>query len=361
MSAIERIINLNASTVSAAIAAQGLGTPTYIAIESTAPIAGDITTVSSASDVAALETATQISATAAADLTAAFSQNQSPTTIVVAAYDSATEDPTDALDRLEAGEYDFGIIAQESRSDTDNSLVGAWLAASQFRKWMYPFSAMSANADLITSGKPAALSDCEIDQCAMHYHSTASASQAAAFMGFFGGYGLINKPIGMRLKIAGVDLPNISNAEATAALANNVCILKPLGKGASASTKIIDNTRAYSGFGWSGVATMQYTIRRLLAASQALIANHAETGEPLFANTAGVGEVRGTLTPVLDELSGVGHYTPGTSGTAPNVVILPNGYKLDVTAASGIITASTKLLLGQEMITLNLNVIGEEQ
>ncbi len=359
---IDRFINLNVGLIPAAIVSQGLGAPAYLCIESTVAISGGITTVSSATDVAALLTATNISAQAAADLTAAFAQDRSPALIHVASYDTGTaETPDDALDRLVAAETDFGPFAQESRTNTDNEACGTWLAADQFRKWAHPFIAMSAEAELITSGKPAALAACEIDSTAMHYHSTGTVTQAAAHLGQIGGYSFIAGPMAYRVRIQGVALPAVTSAEKTLALANDVAILKPLGLGSSASERILDQTRAYSGNGWTGVLTLMYTVRRCLAALQAVVQSHTLSAIPLFANSVGAGEVRASLSAILSELWLAGHYQAGTSGVAPNEVSLPKGWALSVTTAGTVITATITVLLGQEAVTLNLTVIGEEQ
>lgn len=362
MSFIGSFINLNVGLVPAAVVSQGLGPPAYLCIEGAAAISGGITTVSSASDVAALLTATNISAQAAVDLTDAFAQDRSPSYITVATYDTGTaEDPSDALGRLEAAETDFGPFAQESRTNADNSTCAAWVAASQERRWSHMFIAMSAEAELITSGKPAALADCEIDSVAMHYHSTGTETQAAAQLGQIGGFPLIAGPMAFRVRVQGVALPSVTSAEKVLALANDVAILKPLGLGSSASERILDQTRAYSGNGWTGILTLMYTTRRCIAALQSVVQSHTLSAVPLFANTVGAGEVRQALTDVLSSLWLAGHYQSGTSGTAPNTVALPKGFRLVVTTAGTVITAAITVLIGQEAVTLNLTIIGEEQ
>ena len=359
---ISRFITLNVGLIPAAIVSQGLGPPAYLCIEDAAALTGEIELVTSAADVAALLTATKISAQAAADLTVEFSQSFAPAYIIVASYDTGSaETPDDALDRLEAASYDFTPISQESRANTDNAAVGTWIAASQERTWSKLFCAMSVEAELITSGKPSALAACEIDACAMHYHSATAEEQASAHAGMIGGFPLISGPMAMNVLIGGVTIPTLTNAEAVFAYANNVSILKPVGLGASASQRILDQTRSYSGTGWSGVLTLQYTVRRLVAAIQALKLKFAILATPLYANAAGSGEVRGALNPILVELFEAGHYSPGIYGTPPNEVPYPKGFGLSVSASGTVLAATVTLLIGQEAITLTLTVIGEEQ
>jgi hypothetical protein len=362
MSFISGFINLSVGLVPAAIVSQGLGAPAYLCIEGSAAISGGITTVSNSVGVAALLTATNISAAAAADLTAAFAQDRSPALIHVATYDTGGgEDPSDALGRLEAAATDFGPFAQESRANADNATAATWVAASQERRWSHMFIAMSAEAELITSGKPAALAACEIDSATVHYHSTGTVTQAAAQLGQVGGFPLISGPMGTRIRIQGVALPVVTSAEKVLALANDVVILKPLALGVSAADRIIDQTRAYSGNGWTGIVSLMYTVRRCTAALQSVVQKHSLSAIPLFANSVGAGEVRQALTDVLAALSLAGHYQKGSSGTAPNVVSLPQGYRLVITTAGTVITAAITVLLGQEAVTLNLTIIGEEQ
>ena len=355
MDFISNYINLSVALIPGVTVAQNLGPPAYIAIEGSTPIAGGITPVSGAADVALLLAGTQISAQAAADLTAMFSQRRSPQTVYVASYDAGAGGVDDALDALESA------LIDERRVDADNEAAAAWLSASVWRLWAHPLCAQTASADMITSGKPAGLEDCEIDTVAMHYHGTATESQAAAHAGFLGGFPLIAGPMGLQVYLSGVALPSLTSAQATFAKTNDAIVLQPLGLGASASERIIDQTKAYSGTGWTGVLTVMYAVRRMVAAIQAVKARHAITGSPLFATMAGAAEVTAALNAPLAEMAGVGHFTPGSSGVAPNDLPLPDGYRIVTTYAGDELTATVTLLIGQEAVSLNLNVIGEEQ
>lgn len=358
---IGSFIGLSVSLIPAAVTAAGLGAPLYVCIESSTPISGDITSVASATDVATLLAATKISAQAAADLTAMFAQDDTPALVYVATYDTgATEDPTDALDRAEAAELDFGPIAQESRSNTNNELVGAWVAASAWRLWSHPVVLQSSEAGLITSGKPAGLADCEISACIMHYHGTDAQPQAAAHCGVIGGFALAQSPMAFQKRLLGVTLPSLTSAQRAFAIANDVCTLIPLGAGASASQRLIQQTHTYSGDSGTSVITLMYTVRRLVAALQAVVERHAISGVPLFATAIGAGEVRSACTGVLAELAGTDppHFT---AGTASDGEALPDGWRVTTSISGSEITASVTLLLGQEATRINLSLTGEVQ
>jgi hypothetical protein len=360
MTFIGSFISLSVSLIPATVASAGLGDPLYVAIEAATPISGELTTVASATDVATLLAATKISAQAAVDLTAMFAQDHAPSLVYVATYDSATEDPTDALNRAEAAETDFGPFTQESRSDTNNELVGAWVAASVWRLWSHPAVLQSALAGLIASGKPAGLADCEISACIMHYHNTAAQPQAAAHCGEIGGFAFAESPMALQKRLLTVTLPTLTSAERAFAIANDVCTLIGLGAGASASQRMIQQTHMYSGDSGTSVLTLMYTVRRLVAALQSVVERHAISGVPLFATSIGAGEVRSAIATVLAELAGTDppHFT---SGTASDGDALPDGWRVETSILGSEITATVTLLLGQEATAINLSLIGEVQ
>lgn len=360
MTFIGSFISLSVSLIPATVASSGLGAPLYVCIEAATPISGDLTSVASATDVATLLAATKISAQAAADLTAMFAQDDTPDLVYVANYNSSTEDPADALDRAELAETDFGPIAQESRSDTNNELIGAWLSASVWRLWSHPFCAQSSLAGLIASGKPAALADCEISACFMHYHGTDAQPQAAAHAGVIGGFAFADSPMAIQKRLLTITLPSLTSAQRAFAIANDVCTLNALGAGASASQRLIQQTRSYSGDSGTSVLTLMYVVRRLVAALQSVVERHAISGVPLFATAIGEGEVRSAIAPILAELAGTEppHFTSGTTSDGD---ALPDGWRVETSVLGSEITATVTLLLGQEATAINLSLIGEVQ
>jgi len=352
---IDSFISLSVTLTSPAPIQTGLGPPLYIAIEAATPISGDITTVSSAAGVATLLAATQISAQAAADLTAAFSQSAAPASIWIATYDSSTEDPTDAIDRMEAAENSYGPIGQESRSNTNNALIGTWLAADVLRRWSHPACLQSSEAGLLTSGKPAGLASCEQDGVAMHYHSADAQPQAAAHMGLIGGFPLASGPMALRARIAGVTLPAATTAERAFALANDACLLNAEARGASASQRLIDQTKSYGDSSWTSAITVMYAVQRMQAALQAVVSRHAALATPLYATPDGAAECTAAVTEQLAALAAVGHFTPGVTGN----VAFPDGYRVVASVTGTTITLTVTLRLGQEATSIALSVVGE--
>lgn len=355
---IDNFISLSVSLLIAAEVAQGLGPMAYIAIEDSVAISGGITSVSSPDDVATLLTATQISAQAAADLNAALAQNAPPDTIWIATYDSVGEDPTDALQALVDAAQAFGVIAQESRTDTDNSLIGAWLNASVDRRWRKIAVLQSATAGLITSGKPATLSDCEVESVLVVYHNTDAQPAAAGLAGSLAGHKMTQRPLPLKVVVRGVDLPTITQAELTFAKANDVCVLLPAGAGASAIQRLIDQTRTYGGSEAAAVFSIIYSINRMVAELFAMTVNKATRNEILRADPSGASEVRVTVDSPLASMAAVGHFLPGQSGNPPNEEQLPEGYRVRVTPIGTELNADVLQRYGPEATRINLGVTG---
>lgn len=353
---LDTFISLSVVLQAAAVVSQGMGDPLYIAIEAATPISGALTSVTSVTDVATLLAATQISAAAAADLNRAFAQANPPSVIYVATYDAGGgEDPTDALDAVEAA-MDFGPIAQESRSDTNNELVGAWVNASTARRWRHATLLQSAEATLLTSGKPAGLADCEVESVTLCYDVDAGTSAAALF-GVIAGGSFATQPYPMQNRVIGVTAPTVTQSQLTFARANDVAVVVPIAQGSSSN--IVYQTRNYSGDEAAAVWSIIYAIVRMRAALSAMVANNAAASRILRADPTGEAMVAATLTAPLASMAAAGHFLPGTSGTAPNEVDMPEGYSVSVAASGTELNATVRLRFGPEATKINLNITGE--
>ena len=161
-------------------------------------------------------------------------------------------------------------------------------------------------------------------------------------------------------RILGVTLPSLTSAQRAFAIANDVCTLNAIGAGASASQRIIQQTRTYSGDSGTSVLTLMYVVRRCVAALQAVVQRHAISGVPLFATAIGAGEAGAAVSAVLAELSGTepSHFT---SGTAANGQAFPDGWRVETSILGSEITVSAVTLQGQETTRINLGLIGEVQ
>jgi hypothetical protein len=331
---VNSIVRIVVNLIAPPVVQQGLGPALYVAYEGATPISGDLTSVSSAEDIATLLAATQITAQAATDLGAAI-QNGAPI-VYVATYDhdaGSPETPDDALDRANAA-IDFCLIAQESRSNADNETVGTWLNASSLRRWTHIACLQSGEAGLLTSGRPSALEDCELPTVQIEYHGTATEPQAAAVLGRMAAQALTVSPLARRLRILGVALTTITSSQLAFAKANGAGVLLPVGDGSAASDRQIDQTLMYDGSQGAPVYSIVYSVRRMLSEVKALLSARGISGVPIRADRTGAASVDTALNAALAPMARVGHFLPGRAGTAPNDRALPNGYDV-VTTPSG--------------------------
>lgn len=345
---------LTISLIAAAVIAQGLGYCVYLAPEATAPITDAFTVVTSVEDVADLLAATQISAQAAADLTAMFGQNPAPARVYIATYDDP-ETVDDAMDIAVASEEPIGLIAIESRATADIAAICGWLAASQYRLWRYKAHLQTDDADILTSGFPVALASTEIPAVTLHWHSSDAASQGPAAAGLFSAWPLVDRPAGLHVYLRGIPAPTITNAQRVFAKSNNAVVLQILGAGASSQTLIMDQTKQASGDGMSGVYTLSYTLIRALASLESMIDRKASIPELLRADLSGAIEVAGYLVRGVDPLATVGHYVPGEIGGEA----APKGYTVGAVPSGDLIRGSVYCLLGQEAAGVPLSITGE--
>lgn len=351
---------ISASLIPAPVVPQGIGPAYYLAIEDSSAISGGITSVQTIADVDALVAASEISAQAATDIEAILGQSTPPDIVWIATYDTGTsETPDDALDALELAGHDGGVIAQESRSNTDNELVGGWVNATSRRRWGWVACLQSSEAELITSGRPAALEDAEVLSVNIHYHDTDAEPCAAAHAGVIAGHDMRRGPLPQQVRLLGVALPSITSAELAFAKANGVCVLLPLGSGASASQRAISQTTTYDGSEAAAIYTMIYSIRRIRAVMYALAQRLTAEPRLLRADQAGATEVVATLTPPLEAMADAGHFVPGVSGATPNDTPVPRGYLLSATPSGSEILASVYLRLGPEVTKVRITETGE--
>lgn len=348
---------LSVTLTAAAVAATGLGAVVVLAPAGATPISGGYQAVADADAAAALLAGTQITAAGAAQLTAAFSQDYTPSAVYVATYDDSTEDPSDAADVIVAAGVDVGVLVPATVDDADLHALGDWLATGT-RKWQYVVVAESRNTGLITSGKPSALDGCEVSSWRMLYGAS-DQGIAGAFAGKLQGRGLVRGPAAAQVRLLGVALHGETDAEVAFALANDVGVLLPLDAGSGATARIVRGTTTYSGDSLTAVVSLIFAVRRMRAALQALLARHATLGDALLATAVGAAEVHTALVTPLTELAGQGHFVPGTTGTAPNEVELPQGFRVVVTPSGDELLATVLLRFGQEVETITLSVAGE--
>lgn len=340
------------------VASQGLGDVVVLAPEGTVAIPNQYTVYTSTDAIATALAATELTAQGAADLTAVLSQTNAPSRVYVATYDDATETPADAIDRLLAAGIDVGVITTAARATTDLAALGTWLASGD-RRIRYHVIAQSSEATLVTATPTASLNACQVDGFDLHYHDDDTQPQAAAKAGRLAGKSLASGPIGGRLQILGVALPDITPAEQVFAEANNVSVLYPLDVGATATERILFGRNNYSGTSFKAQVTAQYAIRRMVAAGKALILRHAITGDPIPATDQGAALWTATLDGPMAELAAARHFTPGVTGTGDSTLNLANGYRVTTTVSDDDLVASVVMRIGREVHTFRIDGTGE--
>ena len=357
-----RVISITVSLIAAAAVPVGLRPPLYVAQETATPISGDLTVVTSATDVADLLAASQISAQAAVDLAAPFLQARPPAQVYVATYDhdaGSPETPDDALDRALLAGTRFCPIAQESRADADNEAVANWTLAYPYR---YMPIAQTDDAGILTSGKPSGLADCELGWSVLGWHSADAQPLAAAIAGLVGGANLADRgtkssaKLAMHSYVRGVTLPTLTNAELVFAKANDAATLTAVAEGASSTERIIEQVRTYGGESFTTVVSMMYAIDLCEAALIALVSRYAALGEPILTGPSGEAAVQGALVGALAPMAANGHFRVGTDA---NGLSLPKGFRVVVTSVGTTISAAVTMLFANEAEAITLALTGE--
>ena len=353
---IENVLSINFVLVAAAVASTGLGELVFLLPEGTTPDADGVILVTSAADVDAQVAANTITSDGGDFVKLAFSQNYRPSQVYISTF-AAAQTEADALDQIIAASIDIGVFVPLTRGSSQLSTLGTWLSVGD-RALKYLMIAETTNTDVMTAGKPSTLSDIELDGVRLHYGG-ADPGVAAAFAGNFHAKGLISGPAAARAQLRSVLPPVATSSQIANILANDVGILLPLDEGSGSNTYLTDGVDSYSGQSFKAQVTLLYTVRRILGGITALINRKAVAAEPLEATATGEGEVKSAIDEQLSALAAVGHYAPGVSGSAPNEIVLADGYQTTVTSSGGTITADVLIRIGQEVHSIVVNGIGE--
>lgn len=357
LSYLETNLIVNISLTLPPVVSPGLGYLGYAAIEDAAPISG-VVSVSTPAEVADMETAGTLSAQAAQDLIAALSQPLRPSAVYVASYDPTAvpaETVGAALDKLRDSGVDIGVLAIESRTNTDNDTFGDWLAQYP---WAYLGVAQSGEAGLLTAGKPSALESLEQYWVSLGYNTDA-ASQAAGYAGALSAARLADRPLGAKGLLWGVPLPAITQTQALAAEANDVAILRAVGAGASASQRIIGQVNSY-GSGSAvkaplkAVTTVMYAARQIRAQVEAMVLAYAARYEAIDTGLSGQAALQLAITMALDPMAQVGHFEPAVVENIP----FPEGYRVEVRANGSELVADVVVIIAGEATRFVVNING---
>lgn len=336
-------LTVNVSLTAPAIVSAGIGALAVLAPRGAVPLSGDLTTVSSAADVAALLAATNITADGAAQLTAAFAQGISPGVVYVATY---AADIDDAADVIEAAGVPVGVLVPAVASDAALHLLGDWRGTGT-RAGRYVVVSESRNADLLTSGKPAALDGCEQSGWRMLYGASALGS-AGAYGGRVASINLATGKLNPELRLLGINAFDGTSAQGTFARANDAGTLLNLDVGTGASQRIVRGVTGYDGVDFGASVGIVYVAKRCESALAALFLALAQSGRPLDTSVKGRALLDGTVRGVLESLAAV-WFEPRED--------LPLGYStaISITGADYTVDVTVAIAGVADNITINLN------
>jgi len=354
--AADYLVAVSATKVPAPSTSDTIGVPVVLTPD---PLDGVNTEVlyTSATQVATSLAALEISALTAVMLTNGLGQNARAAGVLAAAYDTgAAETPVTAIERTISNGWNPGVFALSSRVVATQSLVSAWIAADTLRKSQYLHVVQSSEAGLLTTGKPAALSDCEIFNTKMLYHDDDTVGLDGAFMGFLAGINLSQGPAASTLTLTGTDAAVVTTAETNFLLANDGATLLSKDHGAAASLNQIVGMDAYDGSDWSASVTLVYAGRQVRAALLDLRQTLSLTGRPLKAGNTGIALAEAAANGPLAQMAAAGHFEP--QETAPDGYTLAG--RVGTYNSETAIVVDIVLYIAGEVLTVSVPIIGQE-
>lgn len=321
---------------------------------------------------AAIDASTPLTAQQKIWAKAMLSQRYRPAEIIVAAYDTGLsptpETVTDALNRLlDAGLWVGGTICSEEVDNATLSAIATWLGAAAGtgnapRSLYWLGCLQSSNADLLTDGFPAALSDLESVDLLLTYHEDDTEPVSAAMAGAYAGYPLaLQGPAGIRGKLSGIALPVVDQADVTELVDNNTSVLLPLDAASPATQRIlgasVNTTAATNAKVW---ITQMWVARVLRDGVKTAIDQQASQLFPIDAGPRGQTLLRGFLAPGLAGLADRGYFTPGTwAPNTPDEENFPAGYDVTTSSFDGNPIVSVRYLVDREAQTITINQTGQ--
>lgn len=331
----------------------GLGELCVMVIAGAAP-GGNVFSVTSVADVDALLLATNITADGAAALEVALAQSPRNVAIRVVTYATTAFAAAFALLQAQTA-WDIGVIAIRGVNDVtaDITAIGAFVAANPYK---YLVVMESPNADLLTSGKPAALDDLERDEVAMMRVVAASSgtSQGAGAGSVWAAKPLVGAaggPCPARIRVANVDALGLTSTQAGFLLANDAMGVEQLDAGTSSTERLVLGTKTYNGNGLTPVVSMIYAVKQIRAFIANFILSKASSATVILNTPQGQAEVVSVVDQALSAMVAAGHFVQS--------VALPLGYSVATSVVNDDIAVVVTLQLPQEIQTFSFVVDGE--
>ncbi|MEQ1572509.1 MAG: DUF3383 family protein [Myxococcota bacterium] len=285
----------------------GFGNALYLVDKATNTLGGTrVVSYSSAADVAAALLATQISATTAAQLTAAFTQQPTPSKIKVAFRDTAlSETMTAALAAIEAVDTDWYGTAIYSRTAAD---IVAWAALIEARKKL--FVAQTTDVLWLAAGVPAAFSAISAyERTVVIYHDTSSVAADLCWLVSRLVFNPDNQSAPWEGQVRGVAsyAANLTAAQRDFAVGNDCNVGLPFSSAAFyVSPGVNQNARSIY-----EMVTADWLAARISEDLQALKLAHTDRGDKIIVDPSGQGKVMAILQTRLAQGEGVGHFGKG--------------------------------------------------
>ena len=306
--------------------------------------------------IAAALTATYISASTAAMLTAMISQDQVPEYVAVIRYTSP-EVPSDGLEAAIGEGLDVGIFLLNSVTEATINTLATWLSASAARKARYMMVFQTADSSAYGGTRPSALAGCE-QLGVIGFYSADDAYLAAAWAGKASGRVLVGQqdagPVALQARILTVTpTTGLTAANIAALAANSFAVLQPSDHGAGATSRIVVGTKAYDGVtDASSAVSLVYAGRQCRAAALGVWMRHAISGIAFKANASGQAEAEAAIYAVIKPMADAGHFTP--------VDAAPLGFTITSSIVNSRVVVRVVPYLAGEARGFDVPIVGEE-
>lgn len=342
-----QILTTQLAVVPAAPVSIGLGALAVLTPRGTTPISGDVATVRSAAEVATLLAADGITAAGANALNAALAQGAIPGPIYVITY---ATDPAVAASLIESGNLPVGVITSTATSDGDLDALADWRAVG-VRSQRYAMVLESRNADLLTTGKPAALDALEQLGLFVIRGADADIGNAAAWAVRLASYPLgVEGPVSTRLRLLGRPVSDVTTAEYGFLAANDASAILPLDDGAGATQRYTTAVVDYSGTDGSAAIGAIYALKRVREAFAAFIAREYTAGRVISTSRASLDGIEAVCSAPLEALLGLGFFS-GDETLPP--------YTVSATATGAAVTVLIGLRIAGQVETFTISVTAE--
>lgn len=284
---------------------EGFGIPLWITDDAVPGGTTRVMSFSTAAEVATALAATTITATCAAALTLAFSQDNAPDVIKVGFWNltAGTEAIADAWTAITNFDNDFYGVCLESRTEANQVSFAALVAAADVKFAFLQTADADAYDGADTDDIGYQMKALDYDNVSCLYYGTNGTAADLATLSDRASFDLdVTAPPWFPVSLTGVTKSNLTTTQKSALEAKNYNMILNFG----GSPKFGMGVTA-SGRDIAIVWTRDYLQVRLTEAWQRLLTTFADRGEKLALNTAGITAVRAEVEKVLNVGISAGH------------------------------------------------------